>query len=181
MLADGAVAMVMTSGGAASGRHAWVRIAGSGGCVSHYSIGQERDLATLGWPTAAAEAFKQVDWVAGDADFAQVYDSYPAVMAIAMEGLGLCERGEGARTLASGYTSPGGRLPMNTNGGLLSAGHTGVGGGMALLAEAVRQLLWKAGSERQIDSCRRAIVGGTGGSYMDAQVMLLERVDGGPS
>jgi acetyl-CoA acetyltransferase len=177
MLADGAAAMVMTSAEGARSRDAWVRIAGSGGCVSHYSIGQERDLAALGWPTAAAEAFTQVDWNPHDADFAEVYDSYPAVMAIAMEGLGLCERGEGARTIASGRTSPGGSFPMNTNGGLLSAGHTGVGGGMALLAEGVRQLLWKAAADRQVAGCRRAIVGGTGGSYMDAQVMLLERVE----
>jgi acetyl-CoA acetyltransferase len=179
MLADGAVSLVMTSEQAARGRDAWVRIAGSGGCVSHYSIGQERALATMGWPTAAAEAFKQVDWTAKDADLAQVYDSYPAVMAIAMEGLGLCPPGEGARTIASGRTLPGGALPMNTNGGLLSAGHTGVGGGTALLAEAVRQLLWQAGPDRQVEGCRRAIVGGTGGSYMDAQVMLLERVESG--
>ncbi len=179
MLADGAVAMVMTSAEGAQRHDAWVRIAGSGGCVSHYSIGQERNLGTLGWPRAAAEAFEQVKWTAADADFAQVYDSYPAVMAIGMEGLGLCERGEAARTIATGYTSPGGAFPMNTNGGLLSAGHTGVGGGTALLAEAVRQLRWAAGPERQVEGCRRAIVGGTGGSYMDAQVMLLERVEAG--
>jgi acetyl-CoA acetyltransferase len=73
----------------------------------------------------------------------------------------------------------GGRLPLNTNGGLLSAGHTGVGGGTALLAEGVRQLLGRAGSERQVEDCRRAVIGGSGGSYMDSQVMLLERVDGG--
>jgi acetyl-CoA C-acetyltransferase len=68
---------------------------------------------------------------------------------------------------------------MNTNGGLLSAGHTGVGGGTALLVEGIRQLMWKAGPERQVDGCRRAIIGGTGGSYMDAQVLLLERVGNG--
>jgi acetyl-CoA C-acetyltransferase len=73
----------------------------------------------------------------------------------------------------------GGDFPMNTNGGLLSAGHTGVGGGTALLIEGVRQLLWQAGADRQVVKCRRAIIGGTGGSYMDAQVLLLERVENG--
>jgi acetyl-CoA C-acetyltransferase len=179
-LADGAVGFVMTAAENASGRvDSWVRIAGSGGCVSHYSLGQEADLGVLGWKTAADRAYAQSGWGPTDADFAEVYDSYAAVTTIACEGLGLCPAGEGARWFAAGATSPGGAFPMNTNGGLLSAGHTGVGGGTALLVEAVRQLMRKAGPQRQIDSCERAIVGGTGGSYMDAQVLLLERVASG--
>jgi acetyl-CoA C-acetyltransferase len=181
MLADGAVAFVMTSGENAKrrGLEATVRIAGSGGCVSHYSIGQEKDLAALGWATAAKRAYEQSGWGPKDIQMAQIYDSYAAVTAIAVEGLGLCPVGEGARWFASGAADPGGRLPCNTNGGLLSAGHTGVGGGTALLVEGVRQLLGRAEPERQIRGCRRGVVGGTGGSYMDAQVLLLERVDGG--
>jgi acetyl-CoA C-acetyltransferase len=181
MLADGAVAFVMTSAENAKrrGLDATVRIAGSGGCVSHYSIGQEKDLAALGWATAAKRAYEQSGWGPKDIQMAQIYDSYAAVTAIAVEGLGLCPVGEGARWFASGAADPGGRLPCNTNGGLLSAGHTGVGGGTALLVEGVRQLLGRAEPERQIRGCRRGVVGGTGGSYMDAQVLLLERVDGG--
>jgi acetyl-CoA C-acetyltransferase len=180
MLADGAAAFVMTSAeNARTHTDRWVRVAGSGGCVSHYSIGQELDLAVLGWRTAAERAYNQSGWGPKDVQFAQVYDSYAAVTAVAVEGLGLCERGEAARWFASGATSPGGSFPVNTNGGLLSAGHTGVGGGMALLVEGVRQLLGRAEPERQISGARRGIIGGTGGSYMDAQVLLLERVDGG--
>jgi acetyl-CoA acetyltransferase len=176
MMADGAVGLVMTTADLAARRdQPSVRIAGTGGCVSHYSLGQETDLARLGWPTAAEMAYDAAGWGPEDIHFAEVYDSYAAVMAIGFEGLGLCKPGEGARFIASGETSPGGSLPANTNGGLLSAGHTGVGGGTALLAEAVRQLLGRAGPERQLADCRRAVVGGTGGSYMDAQVMLLER------
>jgi acetyl-CoA C-acetyltransferase len=179
-LADGAVGFVMTSAENAKGRRdAVVRIAGSGGCVSHYSIGQEKNLAQLGWKTAAERAYAQSGWGPDAAQFGQIYDSYAAVTTIACEGLGLCPPGEGARWFASGETSPGGRFPVNTNGGLLSAGHTGVGGGTALLVEGVRQLLHAAEPERQIDGCERAIIGGTGGSYMDAQVLLLERVDQG--
>ncbi|HVV08262.1 thiolase family protein [Amycolatopsis sp.] len=177
MLADGGVGFVMTTQENATRRgQDSVRVAGSGGCVSHYSIGQETDLAALGWKTAADRAYAQSGWGPGDADFAEIYDSYAAVTTIAAEGLGLCKPSEGARWIASGATSPGGEFPLNTNGGLLSAGHTGVGGGTALLAEGVRQLLGRAGSERQLDKHRRAIIGGTGGSYMDSQVLLLERV-----
>jgi acetyl-CoA C-acetyltransferase len=181
MLADGAVGFVMTSAENAKRRGLGpaVRIAGSGGCVSHYSIGQERDLAALGWAAAAKRAYEQSGWGPKDVQFAQIYDSYAAVTAIAVEGLGLCPPGDGARWFASGAADPGGKLPCNTNGGLLSAGHTGVGGGTALLVEAVRQLLWRSEPERQLAGCRRCVVGGTGGSYMDAQVLLLERTGGG--
>ncbi len=179
-LADGAVAFVMTSTENAKKRGLTesVRIAGSGGCVSHYSIGQETNLSVLGWPLAAERAYNQSGWGPEDADLAEVYDSYAAVTTIAMEGLGLCAKGEGARWFAAGNGDPGGTLPVNTNGGLLSAGHTGVGGGTALLVEGVRQLLHRAERPRQVEGCKRAIIAGTGGTYMDAQVLLLERVEG---
>lgn len=179
-LADGAVAFVMTSAenAKARGLTETVRIAGSGGCVAHYSIGQETNLSVLGWPLAAERAYNQSGWGPEDADLAEVYDSYAAVTTIAMEGLGLCPKGEGARWFAAGNGDPGGTLPVNTNGGLLSAGHTGVGGGTALLVEGVRQLLHRAERPRQIEGCKRAIIAGTGGTYMDAQVLLLERMEG---
>jgi acetyl-CoA C-acetyltransferase len=176
MLADGAVGLVMTSAGNAArlGADRWVRVAGSGGCVSHYSIGQETDLAVLGWAKAAVEAYEEAGWGPGDADLAEVYDSYAAVLTSGLEGLGLAPKGEAARMFAAGEFSPGGRLPVNTNGGLLSAGHTGVGGGTALLAEGVRQLLGRAGPDRQVVGADRAVCGGSGGTYMDSQVLLLE-------
>lgn len=177
MLADGAAAFVMTSAEQARRRQLdTVRIAGSGGCVSHYCVSQEPDLAALGWKTAATRAYEQSGWDPHDADFGEIYDSYAAVTAIAVEGLGLCPPGEGARWLGSGDCSPGGSFPCNTNGGLLSAGHTGVGGGMALLCEGVRQLLGRAEPRRQLTKADRCVIGGTGGSYMDAQVLLLERM-----
>ena len=176
-MADGAVAFVMTSTGIAKKRgisHG-IRVAGSGGCVSHYCLSQEADQAVLGWPLAAERAWNQSGWGPKDAHIGEIYDSYAAVTAIALEGIGICEKGEGARWFAAGHGDPGGKLPMNTNGGLLSAGHTGVGGGTALLVEGILQLLHRAPSKRQVEGCERAIIGGTGGSYMDAQILLLER------
>jgi acetyl-CoA C-acetyltransferase len=176
-MADGACAFVMTSAGVAKKRgiSSGVRVAGSGGCVSHYCLSQESDQAVLGWPLAAERAWNQSGWGPKDADIGEIYDSYAAVTAIALEGIGVAEKGEGARWFAAGHGDPGGKLPMNTNGGLLSAGHTGVGGGTALLVEGIRQLLHRAPAKRQVEGCERAIIGGTGGSYMDAQILLLER------
>ncbi len=176
-MADGACAFVMTSTENAKKRGISnaVRVAGSGGCVSHYCLSQEKDQAVLGWPLAAERAWNQSGWGPQDADIAEIYDSYAAVTTIGIEGIGIAEKGEGARWFAEGNGNPGGKLPMNTNGGLLSAGHTGVGGGTALLVEGIRQLLHRAPSKRQVEDCQRAIIGGSGGSYMDAQILLLER------
>jgi acetyl-CoA acetyltransferase len=178
MLADGACALVLTSRGNARrlGKDRVVRLAGEGGCVSHYSIGQEREVGKLGWEIAAPAAYEAAGWGPEDVDIAEIYDSYAAVLTSGLEGLGLAPKGEAARMFARGEFSPGGRLPTNTNGGLLSAGHTGVGGGTALLTEGVRQLLGRAGPERQVEGATRAALGGSGGTYMDSQVLLLEGV-----
>jgi acetyl-CoA acetyltransferase len=177
MLADGACALVLTSRSNARtlGKDRVVRIAGESGVVSHYSIGQEREVGKLGWELAGPAAYDAAGWGPQDADIAEIYDSYAAVLTSGLEGLGLAPKGEAARMFARGEFSPGGRLPTNTNGGLLSAGHTGVGGGTALLTEGVRQLLGRAG-ERQVDGATRAVLGGSGGTYMDSQVLLLEGV-----
>ena len=72
----------------------------------------------------------------------------------------------------AGQTWPGGRLPMTTNGGMLSQGHTGAGGGIAILVEAARQLMGKAGA-RQVPAARFAVETATGGTYVDAHVTIL--------
>lgn len=180
MLADGAAAFVMTTAeNARRVTDSWVRVGASGGCVSHYSLGQEVDAATLGWKIAADRAYTHASWGPAEADFAQIYDSYAAITAIGAEALGLVPQGDGARFFRQGHASPGGKIPMNTNGGLLSAGHTGVGGGLALLVEGIRQLLHRAEAPRQIEGAKRGIIGGSGGSYMDAQILLLERIEKG--
>jgi acetyl-CoA acetyltransferase len=52
-------------------------------------------------------------------DLAQIYDCFTPVVLIELEDLGFCNKGEGGAFVESGATAPGGRLPMNTNGGLL--------------------------------------------------------------
>jgi acetyl-CoA C-acetyltransferase len=55
---------------------------------------------------------------------------------------------------------------------MLSQGHTGAGGGVAIMVEAARQLMGKAG-ERQVEGAKFAVKTGTGGTYMDVQVTVL--------
>jgi acetyl-CoA C-acetyltransferase len=173
MLADGASAFVVTSAErAAHTADKPVYLLGVGGRVTHYSLSQERDMTRFGYADAALDAFAMAGIDAKDVDIAEIYDSYPVFNLIALEELGFVERGAAGAFVAAGNTWPGGKLPMTTNGGMLSQGHTGAGGGVAVLVEAFRQLMGKAGT-RQVPNARIAVETGTGGSYMDAQVMVL--------
>jgi acetyl-CoA acetyltransferase len=69
-----------------------------------------------------------------------------------------------------GNTSPGGRLPMNTNGGGLSYTHTGMYG-MFAIQEAVRQLRGEAAA--QVEGVRTSFVQGVGGMFMAAGSLIL--------
>ena len=71
----------------------------------------------------------------------------------------------------AGETSPGGKIPVNTNGEI-QQGHSGLGVGMATFLEAVRQLRGEAG-ERQIKDAKVALVSDAGGQIMDSHVTIL--------
>jgi len=173
MLADGAAAFVVTSAERASDvTDTPVYLLGASGRVTHYSLSQDMDMARFGYAEAAREAFAMAGIGPGDVDIAEIYDAYPVINLMALEEMGFVERGTAGAFVMAGNTWPGGKLPMTTNGGMLSQGHTGAGGGVAILVEAVRQLMGKAG-ERQVPNARIAVETGSGGTYMDAQVLVL--------
>ncbi len=58
---------------------------------------------------------------------------------------------------------------------MLGQGHTAAGGGVAILVEAVRQLMGKAG-ERQVNGAEIAVETSMGGTFMDSHVVVLGRV-----
>ncbi len=173
MLADGGSAFIVTSAKRAralAARPAY--LLGEGSRVTHFALSQEPDLARFGYAAAAADAFRDAGLSPTDIDVAEIYDSYPVFQLIALEELGFCPRGEAGEFVFKGNTCPGGKLPMTTNGGMLSQGHTAAGGGIALLVEAARQLLGRAG-ERQVPDVRFAAETATGGTYVDAHVTIL--------
>lgn len=173
MLADGGAAFVVTAAERARelpGRP--VYLLGEGSRVTHFALSQEPDLTRLGYAAAAADAYRMAGLSPTDIDLAEIYDSYPIFQLIALEELGFCRRGEAGAFVMAGHTWPGGTLPMTTNGGMLSQGHTGAGGGIAILVEAARQLMGKAGA-RQVPQARFAVETATGGTYVDAHVTIL--------
>jgi acetyl-CoA acetyltransferase len=173
MLFDGGSAMVLTSTERARDlTDRPVYLLGQGSRVTHFVFSQEPDITRFGWAEAGRDAFAEAGLTPADIDVAEIYDSYPIYQVITMEELGFCGRGEAGELHMRGDTWPGGRLPTTTNGGMLSQGHTGAGGGVALVVEAARQLMGKAG-ERQVKGARFAVETGTGGTYMDAHTTIL--------
>lgn len=173
MLFDGGSAFIMTS--AERARDICDRpvyLLGEGSRFNHFVYSQEKDLTRFGWAAAGREAFADAGLKPADIDVAEIYDSYPIYELIAFEELGFAERGQGGQKFRDGDTWPGGRIPTTTNGGMTSQGHTGAGGGVALVVEAARQLMGKAG-DRQVKDARFALETGTGGTYFDNQVTIF--------
>jgi acetyl-CoA acetyltransferase len=99
-----------------------------------------------------------------------IYDAFAHLPIYGLEDMGFVGRGEAGAFIAEGHTSPGGRLPLNTNGGGLSYTHTGMYGMFAIL-EAVRQLRKEAAA--QVPDAEVSVVLGNGGMFMSAAVLVL--------
>src|SRR5208337_2500559 len=91
-----------------------------------------------------------------------------------VEELGLVAPGEGGRFFLEGRGAPGGTLPINTYGGLLSFGHTGDASGMSMLIEGALQVMGLAG-ERQVANADVALVHTYGNIMSEHCTLLLGR------
>lgn len=122
---------------------------------------EELLMLEAGWAEFQESMFAAAGITHSDVDMLQCYDDYPIMELIQIESLGFCERGEGGQFLADTDISIDGELPINTGGGQLSCGQSGMGGGAIGLTEAVLQLQHEAG-ERQVPDARTALVSGFG-------------------
>jgi acetyl-CoA acetyltransferase len=114
-----------------------------------------------GWALDSSALYEQAGCGPEDLDFAQLYDDYPVMLAIQLEDLNFCAKGEGPRLIRERTFSYDGTLPLNTGGGQLSSGQAGAAGGHVGVTEAIRQLTRRAG-ERQLRNARRGLVSGFG-------------------
>ncbi len=150
----------------------WVR--GTGEATEHVSLTQMKRLTrSEATRLSGQRAFAMAGVGPGDFDHVMLYDAFTSGPPIMLESLGLAEPGEGVRFFADGEGTPGGRLPINTNGGGLSYTHTGMYGIFPIL-EAVRQLRGECGA-RQVPGARLSLVNGMGGMLSAAGTLVLSR------
>ena len=155
-----------------------VWIAGAGENMSHSNMLEMEDFTATSAAASAAAAYTMAGMGPEDMEMAMIYDSFTITAGITAEMLGLAPRGEGWKLWADGHASPGGRLPINTNGGGLSFNHSGMYG-QQLLVEAYRQLSGTAedggfsGDAGKQTSARSCVVNGTGGSLSVTGTIVL--------
>ncbi len=172
LVTDGGGAVVLTSTARARDLPKKpVRVLGYGERTTNTSMTAVPDLTVTGAAGAVREALGRAGLSINDIDVLQLYDSFTITVALTLEALGLCARGEVLDFIADGRIRPGGALPLNTSGGGLSYCHPGQFG-ILLLVEAVRQLRGEAG-ERQVPGARHALAHGTGGIFSTHATVVL--------
>jgi acetyl-CoA acetyltransferase len=163
LVSDGGIAFILTTADRARDRpKPPVYLLGQGfGEVSAELWWDKKNFTHMAVAPAKAQAFGQAGLALEDVDCAQLYDCFTAEVLFQLEDYGWCKKGEGGAFLETGATGPGGSIPVNTGGGLLSCYHLGDLTGMA---EAIRQLRGEAGE--QVADCNIVLTTGHGGELV---------------
>lgn len=174
-ITDGAACMILASEAKAREfTDAPVYITGSGQASSALSLHDRTSIPVVdATSNAAREAYRRAGKGPNDIGVAEVHDAFTIGEIVAIEGLGFVEMGKGGRATEEGITQMGGRIPVNTSGGLKAKGHPVGATGIAQAVEVTLQLRGEAG-KRQVDADIGLThnVGGSGGT---AVVHILEK------
>ncbi len=170
LVSDGGAAVVVTSAERARDlKKPPVYVMGIGQHHIAWDLPQRPTLTTSGAKISGQMAFQMAGITPQDVDVCELYDCFTIVPIITLEDYGFCAKGDGGSFVEDGTTGPGGKLPMNTGGGLLS--ESGMAG-MQLVVEAVRQLRGEC-DERQVEDPEIAVVSGQGGIMHSHATMIL--------
>jgi acetyl-CoA acetyltransferase len=173
-ISDGAMALVISA--EPRGSRPRIAVVGAGQAHRHQHLTAVEDTNNFGARDASGRAFEEAKLDRADIDYLAIYDSFTITLAILIEETGFAPRGGSAQRARAGDFARDGKLPLNTHGGLLSFGHSGVAGGMGHAVEAYRQLAGVAG-ERQVAPRRRAFIHADGGVLSSHVSLILSRED----
>lgn len=172
LVTDGGGALILTSADRAKDFPTKpVYILGTGESVETPLVSQMEDFTSskafsVAGPTAFAEAGISRD----DVDHLMIYDAFAHLPLYGLEDLGFVGRGEAARFIWEGNTRPGGKLPLNTNGGGLSYTHSGMYG-MYALQESVRQM--RGTAPAQVEGAKISVAHGVGGMFGASGTIIM--------
>lgn len=172
LVTDGGGALIMTKAERAKDfPNKPVYILGSGESVESPMVSQMKDLtSSQAFRIAGGEAMRSAGIGHDDVDHMMVYDAFAHLPIWGLEDLGFCERGEAAGFIEDGNTRPGGKLPLNTNGGGLSYMHSGMYG-MYALQESVRQM--RGTAPAQVPGAEISVCLGVGGMFAASGCIVM--------
>lgn len=172
LVTDGAGAYVLVRADRARDmRQKPVYVLGNSTACWNRQISSMHDLTVTAAQQSGRIAFEMSGLKPADIDVLELYDAFTINTILFLEDLGFCKKGEGGSFVSGGAIAPGGRLPVNTNGGGLSCVHPGMYG-IFILIEAVRQLRGNCG-ERQVANAQTAVVHGNGGTLSSQSTAIL--------
>ncbi len=172
---DGGAALVLASEEIARTRPRAVWVLGTAAASDSMLLGDKKDLSrVMATERAAKAAYQQAGKSPADVDVVELHDCFTIAEIVATEGLGLFEPGTGGIAAERGWTSLGGKVPVNTSGGLKAKGHPIGATGAAQIAEIVTQLRGEAG-RRQVERARTGLTHTLGGNTATVLVSVFGR------
>jgi acetyl-CoA acetyltransferase len=174
LVTDGGGALVVTSADRAGEfPKPPVHVLGTGESMETPMISQMVDFTeSQAFRLAGQAAFAEAGITTADVRHMMIYDAFAHLPIYGLEALGFVPKGEAGAFISDGNTEPGGRLPLNTNGGGLSYTHTGMYG-MFAIQEGVRQIRGEAPA--QAPAADISVILGNGGMFASSGVLVLGR------
>jgi acetyl-CoA acetyltransferase len=172
LVTDGGGALVLTSAERAKDFPTKpVYILGTGESVESPMISQMEDFtSSRAFRVAGNTAFEAAGIAHSDVQHLMIYDAFAHLPLYGLEDLGFCKPGEAAVFIGARNTAPGGKLPLNTNGGGLSYMHSGMYG-MYALQESVRQM--RGTAPAQVPGAKVSVAHGVGGMFAASGTIIF--------
>jgi acetyl-CoA C-acetyltransferase len=152
-----------------------VRIAGIGQATDTHAVA-EREVPTdlLAVRLAAQKAYNMAGLTPKDMDVAELHDAFQILEVVESEEVGFFERGQGHLAARNGETKVGGKIPINTSGGLKAKGHPLGATGVSQVVELVRQLRGEAYG-RQVEGAKAGLAVNFGGFGNNVVATILTK------
>lgn len=152
-----------------------IRIAGIGQATDTHAVA-EREVATdlLAVRLAAQQAYKMANLTPKDMDVAELHDAFQILEIVESEEVGFFPRGEGHLAVRRGETKIGGKIPINTSGGLKAKGHPLGATGVSQVIEIVLQLRGEA-TGRQVEGAKAGLAVNFGGFGNNVVATILTK------
>lgn len=175
-ITDGCAAVILTTKERARNTtdRPLVKVIGSSQASDSNSIVNRKDWTTWGaLQTAAQHAYSKAGITSGDVDVAETHDCFTISEIIETEDLGFCDKGEGGSFVESGGSDFGGKVPINTDGGLLSCGHPFGGTGIRQAIEITKQL--RGDASHQVENAKIGLTHNFSGAVVTHTIVIYGR------